>query len=255
MHRHRAYIGAVAGFFVLAGAIVLTASLSARSPRVDPLLARTFAYIQTIGSYAQNVQTEASINGQKLRIVGTYLVDDQHGKYAFVSTTTLTATGQKPVTFTLDNISIGSDVYSRVDAPAGTHLSVPASTAWHRFRADGIPPAFTNIAIAGPLVDNLKIFGNSGAYLALEKKDGVEHIGGSPLTHYTFALSPAGTRLSEGPLGVVAGRIGQTGTIDVWLTSDGVPVVLVFTGAGYVSTTTVSRINGSLQIAAPPGDF
>ncbi|HUO50788.1 MAG TPA: hypothetical protein VMU25_04470 [Candidatus Paceibacterota bacterium] len=217
------------------------------APQVDPLLQRTFSIAGATHAYAQDVETRAVIGAQTLRITGTYLVDDGNAAYAAFSTTTATIPGQKAVTFSLADISMGSDVYVRLEAPPGTHLSVPTGNSWLHFTSENIPAAYENIATVGPVLDTMKILNSDGAYLTLEKTFGRETGG----IHYRFTLSPEGTQLHSGSLGTLVSRLGHTGTVDLWISASGTPRMIVFTGPGYVSTSSLSELDANLNIAAP----
>lgn len=224
-----------------------------RPEAFDPALQKAFSNAANAGSYEEQVQTQDSLSGRTLNVDGTYLLDAPADRYASFSTTTLVTVGsKKPVIFSLDNISIGSDLYTRVQTESNVPLAVPSSKTWQHFQADAIPSAYAGIAVAGPLLDNLKLFEGGGKYLTLTGEPVQEQQGGATLTHYTFKLSPAADLSSSGTLGVLMERIGEGGSIDVWIdTSDGTIRYMRFKNASYVSTTTISNVNATLSIEAP----
>jgi hypothetical protein len=226
--------------------------LYAGAPK-DPILRTAFQNAAKARSYEQYVDTSANVDNKSLRIIGFYLIDQPRNAYAFYSTTTVEIPGsKKPVIFTLDNISIEKDVYTKVTTKGdNVPLSVPSSPFWLHFKANDIPKDYANIALSGPLLDYLKLFSGRGRFLSLIAKVGAERIDGATLLHYTFALSNSSVGASGTLLSLIK-RIGPTGTIDVWIDEKTkVITVLRFRNENYVATTTISHINENFGIRAP----
>lgn len=217
----------------------------------DPLLQAALEKASRVTTYAQEVTTEAIFPGRHLKIEGTYLIDRGKGRYSSVATTTVIASkGSSGASFTLRNISIDSEVYTRISStdPA-VQASFGDSGMWNHFSATAIPERFAGIAIPGPILDNLRILDDDGGFLS--------PIGTSTrdtktdLTRYRFALAAAHSGTPAGTLQALMGHIAD-GTVDVWLDDDATVHMLAFNGPEYRSTTTISRLGEDLQIGPPP---
>lgn len=200
------------------------------------------------------METGNRSGGGDLHIIGVYLVDHAHKEFAAYSTTTLERAGQSPISFLLDDLSLGSDVYVRVknETPA-FRLAVPADGTWQHFPAYAIPSAYAGIAVAGPLVDDLALLADNGAYVSFVKDDGPAHLEGALLTRYTLALSPSVTTAPTSVVRDTAKLVGPNGAIDLWIDPSNATVVAMrlTNGSTYTSTTTFSRFNVPLYLSAP----
>lgn len=230
----------------LALAAFFFATRTSRAPQ-DPVLAAAFAFADRTHSYVQEVSTEVRFPSQTLVIEGMYRLDRPGKRYASVATTTVRAQRGPKRSFTLSNVSLGADVYARVDtADAALAASFPRVGAWERFPAREIPDRYAGIAIPGPILDNLRILEQNGSYLSPAD----EPVADGELMRYRFSLAPAHRGVTEGTLAVLLGRIA-TGTVSLWVTPSGEPRQLVFDASGYHSTTTLSSFDVPLGIEAP----
>jgi len=209
----------------------------------DAAMQRVFKEIPTITTYSQTIETQTLYSGELLAISGIYEVDYPHKAYAAYSTTTLFASiDNKPHAFTTDEITIGDNVYAKIDTTDPLlKPTIKRIPTWQHFSATSIPAQFTGAVIAGPIEDTLQILSDNGAYLSLIKQAG---------PHYTFKLSGVSPK-EDGPLMALLSRVA-TGTVEVWIDPQTTQVQeLVFTNYPFVSTTTISDINALLPITAP----
>ncbi len=221
---------------------------------LDAPIRHAFAKVPSVTSYTQYVETRTKIGDRTLQIVGTYDVDHAQQRFGSYSTTTLFI-GADTIghSFTHWDVSIGNDVYIKVDSRDPVlQASIQRTPQWKHFTDTTIPGNYTSIAIAGPIQDNLTLLAQNGAYLSLLKNHGLERWGNEPLLRYTFTLSKSAFGISDGPLNALVGRIGKNGTVDVWIDPHSFDVrYLLFTSDPYFSTTTISHINTPLPIDAP----
>jgi hypothetical protein len=155
--------------------------------------------------------------------------------------------------FTLQDVSIGRDVYVKIDTDSpALAKTIPASPQWRHFDALGIPPQFEGIATAGPILDNLRIFSEKGAYLDFQHKVGPETIGELSLVRYTFRLSSRRPADPDDSLVSIMDEIAD-GTVEVWIDPDHMVRMLSFRSPGYSSTTTLSAIDIPQDIGPPAG--
>lgn len=218
----------------------------------DPLLPVVFAKAAQIQQYAQEDRTEALVGDRRLVIRGRYLVDRALNRYSSVATTTVYTPPQKTgQSFTLSNISIGSDVYSRmVVGGVAPQTSIPAQQDWHHFASNDIPAEYEGIAVPGPLLDDLRLFSEGGAYLSL-----IDTVHGSTdsssTVGYRFKLSGKAPPSPGGTLEALMGHIGE-GTIEAWIQPDDATIrEIIITAPGYHATTTLSRFDENLEIQSP----
>lgn len=246
-------LGAVLAATLLIGAYLAIAGKGPfRRPLVpDETLLQAYRNVVQVHSYAEDVETQAHVANRTLSIQGTYMLDDRNLRYSSVATTTLIDPGstERP-SFTVHNVSIGTEVYSLVSTPdAGLKKTIRADGTWHRYESTAIPEELAGIVVPGPVLDNLRLLSQNGAYLTLIDKQAPD-----PKTHlarYTFVLSPVPPP-QGGTLETLEARIGN-GTIAVWIdTQDASVHELAFAGKDYRSTTTVSRLDEDLPIQAPP---
>ncbi len=217
----------------------------------DETLLQAYRNVVQVQSYAEDVETQVVVANRSLSIRGYYLVDDRNLRYSSVATTTLgDPGGARGPSFTVHNISIGTDVYSLVSTPdASLRATIRADDAWHHYKSAAIPADLAGIAVPGPVLDNLRLLSQNGAYLILKAKrapDPKTH-----LAHYMFILSPVAPP-AGGTLETLEARIGN-GTVDVWIDpQDDAVRQLAFNAKDYHSTTTISRLGEDLPIGAPP---
>jgi hypothetical protein len=189
-------------------------------------------------------------------VYGWYLVDHSRHSYAAYSTTTLSVPpgtlGVGNHDFTHDNIAIGDVVYVKIDTDSEfLKPSINDSHEWYRFTKDTIPDSYKNIAVVGPILDNLRIFANNAEHLELVKKYGLEHIDGKELRHYRFKLKSIVPK--ESTVGALAERLGNEGTIDIWNNDKTHEIErMVFSHGSYTSTTTLSSYDSLDTITSPP---
>lgn len=218
----------------------------------DPLLQAVFAKASAVEQYAQEDRTEALVGDRRLVIRGTYLVDRAHNSYASVATTTVYTPPQKTgQSFTLSNISIGNEVYSKMEVGGvAPHTSIPSEETWHRFASNAIPDDYVGIAVPGPLLDDLRLFSENGSYLTLMEQLPAPTASSSPLG-YRFRLSGKLPPSPGGTLEALIGHIG-TGTIDAWIQPwDATIQTIAIHAVGYHATATLSRFDEALSIEAP----
>ncbi len=224
----------------------------------DEPLIKTLEGIRSIQSYSQYVDTTTVVSDRPLRVFGWYIVDHGTRSYATFSTTTLRVPdgvlGAGNHDFTHDNIAIGDTVYVKIDTDSEfLKPSINDSHEWHRFERDRIPETYKNIAIAGPILDNLRIFANNAAHLELVKKYGLETVGLEQLRHYRFKLKSVVP--DESTVGALAERLGSEGTIDIWIDDDSSTIRrMYFARDPYTSTTTLSAFN-EVPVITPPIAF
>lgn len=221
----------------------------------DSLLLRVFERINTITSYTQSVETEITLSDRTLIVRGEYYLNGPENSFESIATTTLripVGAKDEEHSFTLRNISIGDQVYSRIETQSPVlRETIPHSPEWRHFTKGQIPEAFADIAVSGPILDNLLLFSQSGVYLRLLESHGEEALGDERFARYSFVLSESIPRLG-GTLGTLVGRIGDSGRVDIWI--DPASATLkqaVFTGENYHSTTTFFSMNIPRMITAP----
>jgi hypothetical protein len=246
----------------LLGAIIVLISVSgaylylhrAQKTHFDPLIEAVIRHAAQVSTYAQYVETRQVSQAGILQINGEYLVDDTHQNYSAFSTTTYKHTGGSPVVFQLENRAIASDVYVRIiNKSPLVRLSVPADGTWQHFPATNIPTIYQNIAVAGPVIDDLKLLGSAGDYLVQDTNHGMTSFGGTNFIRYTFKLSRLAELSSDAGVRTIASRVGPTGLIDLWIDASSTEVahMRLTNGSTYTSTTTFSRLNEPLNIKAP----
>jgi hypothetical protein len=224
----------------------------------DQPLVEALEKVTTTHSYAQFVDTSTIVSDRPLRVYGWYLVDHDQRSYAAFSTTTLNVPegtlGSGSHDFSHDNIAMQDTVYVKVDTASDfLSSSINKSDAWKRFEKDAIPEEYRNIAIVGPILDNLRIFANNAEHLELVRKYGLETIDDRTLRHYRFKLKSSVP--SESTVGALAERLGDSGTIDIWIDDTEKAIVrMLFKHDFYTSTTTLSSFN-TLPRITPPSTF
>ena len=220
---------------------------------IDAPMQKALALVSTITSYSQQVDTQVKFPDRLLKITGIYAVDTPNKNYLSYSTTTLLIAGDpREHTFTHQDISIGDTVYNKVETSDPLlKSSIKSNPSWRSFKSNAIPASLANIIIAGPIQDNLAILSKNGAFLSLIKKSSQVAWDGNTFLRYTFTLSSNVSKVGNGPLSAIVGRIGP-GTIDVWINPSTYLVQhMVFTNGSYISTTTIGSVNTPLFITAP----
>jgi hypothetical protein len=228
----------------------------AQKQSFDPLVEGVFDRAAQVSSYAQYVETRQVSERGTMQIKGDYLVDDTHRNYASYSTTTYTQAKGAAVVFLLENRTIGADVYVRVlNKSPLVKLSVPAIGTWEHFPANSIPATYQNIAVAGPVIDDLKLLDDRGKYLTQDTNHGMTSFNNNRYMRYTFRLSRLAETANDGGIQTIAARIGKNGLVDLWIDplSTEIAYMRLTDGASYTSTTTFSRFNEPLGIEAPSG--
>ena len=228
------------------------------SQKRDKTLQAALSNISTISSYSQQVETETIESGRKIQVSGTYHIDRQRNKFYSLSTTTLFVpddTGDlQNHSFTLENISIANVVYTKITTESEMLAkTIPVTEKWERFIAGSIPPKFNNIAIAGPVVDNARLFAKKGGYLKVLDEPGEDVIDGRPHMRYVFALKEESFS-SEGSLdlGTIPQRIGREGTAEAWVDNETRQITkIILKNAPYVSETRLSNHGSPPPILAP----
>lgn len=221
-----------------------------------PLIA-ALEKVSTIQSYVQYVDTSTVVSDRPLRVYGWYTVDHTNRTYSAFSTTTLQVPegiqGAGGHDFTHDNIAIGDTVYVKVDTKSEfLKPSINDSHEWQRFDRNDIPDPYKNIAIAGPILDNLRVFANSAEHLELIRKFGLETIEDKILRHYRFKLKSIVPK--ESTVGALSERLGSAGIIDIWTDDETATIQrMVFTNEPYTSTTSLSSFNTAPPTTPPPG--
>lgn len=221
----------------------------------DALLQKTFAGIASIATYTQSVETEINLSDRNLVVRGEYYLNGPENRFQSIATTTLRVPQGRKIeehSFTLQNISIGDDIYSKIETESPLlQETIPHSANWRHFTKGHIPDEFADIAVSGPILDNLLLFSQGGAFLVPRESYGEEMLGAERLARYSFTLSESVRRIG-GTLGTLVGRIGESGRVDVWIDPSSATLrQAVFTGENYHSTTTFSAMNIPHEIRAP----
>ena len=170
-----------------------------------------------------------------------------------VSTTTIVIPELKNQShsFTLQNISIGDDVYSKITTSSSLfQKTIPVSPNWRHFKENAIPAKLADIAVAGPILDNSLLFSQSGKYISFVGKKRI-NLKGRPVDVYDFTLSGAEKNV---PLALdsLMKRIGAEGHITIFIDFE-TKSALFFTlgNSSYHSTTTLISLDTPLSITPP----
>lgn len=238
------FLGSVAAFTLLRNDV---------SDKVlDELLAESLALYGDISSYEHAVETLALFPDRSLSIEGIYRVDRDRMRFEAVSTTTLAFPGgPSDISFSLQNRALGRQVYVHVYTSSPVLKgSIPSHEEWQHFSADAIPESYRGIAVPGPILDNLLVLSEKGAYLSLHERPTRITEDGRALVRYVFNRSSR--EPGPGTLQALLGRVGN-GSVTLWIDeSTHKPVRLVFAGHDYRSTTTLSHLGETLPIEPPP---
>ena len=235
---------------ILAGVYYLYHVMS--QPSFDGLMVRVLAQTATIDSYEERAETDVSVSKRRLLIAGVYKIDLKAHKFSSDSTTTLVAlqgSGKAPSgVFSLRNVSLGDDVYYRV-ATKSTDLAyiLSGGSEWHHYVKGSIPPEVTEVAVSGPILDDLALFRSGETYLNFDRKVGTFGSTTQYLLHLSGVSGP-----SEGPLHDLISRVGLKGHIDLWVDETSANIKSVhFSGEDYESTTTIINLRHPQEITAP----
>ncbi len=225
------------------------------APKLDSRMLSALQSVQVLSAYEMQVETKTVYSDRLIAVLGLYKLNFRDNSYASLATTTLTIPENRPGhrehTFSLQNISVNNDVYVKIETDSELlKENIPHSPLWRHFTKETIPPQFNDIAVSGPVLDNLQLFSGNAKYLRLAKKPEEFLIEGSPFFRYTFELSEAASTIEGGTLKSLVARIGR-GEVEVWL--DATPEIRVITvkGDNYVSTTTILSVNKELRVDAP----
>jgi hypothetical protein len=223
------------------------------APVADDMLLSALASVPGTDSYTQTAATETEIAGRNLKVEGIYHVDRKNGRFASSATTTLTIPdNDERQIFNLMNISIGEDVFVKIETTdEDLQARIPHSPEWKHFSRMTVPVAFADIAVSGPILDNLLLFSENGAYLRLTENHGKEKWGEEELLRYAFVVADDAPKEAGGTLQTLLDRIGD-GTVDIWIDGDGTGIRHMVVASGqYHSTTTFSNANHIPGIESP----
>ncbi len=224
-----------------------------RGPQLDALMREAFDQADAVVAYAQAVETETMIEDRRIRVLGDYRIDDENKRYSSRATTTLTLPDGTSHSFTLHTVTIGEDMFTKVQShSAGINLTVPSSPDWKKFRTTSIPTEYREIATPRPPLDNIALFRSGGKFLVINDGRRDESMDGEMLAHYTFNLSSRAFTEETGPVSMIAERVGVHGTIDVWV-HEGTATIrrILLSNDPYFSTTTLRFINALPRIENP----
>ena len=245
----RARLLALIGLGILSGSLVIAyvafwPEKHAPNPRFLAMLER----IPAITSYIQDVTTKTAVGDRTLTITGTYLIDGPSARFSSKATTTLAIPNEGTHDFVLENISIGTAVYTRLTTTSSLlRESIPQSPEWQRFEKDSIPERWRDIAVSGPTLDILLLFRENGSYL-----EEIPDTDDDPLT-LLYKLSSHAPRDAGGTLGTLAQRIGN-GTVRLTIAESGDLERVEIASDGYSSDVHISNINSVPLIEAPIPD-
>jgi hypothetical protein len=222
----------------------------------DDRLKLALTALQGIHTYELSDITRADVQDRIIEIEGSYRLDYDARAYASESTTTLIQRDIKPPknrhVFTLEHRSISDDIYVKIFTESALlRKTIPYSVDWKHFKSTAVPDRFVDIAVAGPILDNLALFDKNGAYLSVTGKP-VERVVASTTYHtYSFTLSDRSKEVLAGPLKGLIDLIA-TGTITVFVDDTPSVRMMHISGPSYESTSTILRVNTPLPIQAPP---
>ncbi len=220
---------------------------------IDEHLKSAFTNVERVTSYNQNSQTEIDLSDRRLHIEGVYSLNGPRLEFASIATTSIlipTQNGTVTHSFTLENISIQDDLYTKIDTSSPLlRASIPHGP-WRHFKKNAVPTELKDIAVSGPILDTLLLFSSQGSYVSLITSHGDTMWNQEKMRRYTFKLSPEVRALHGGTLETLVGRIA-TGTVDIWIDREDTIRHAVLNGDTYHSTTTFSHFNTPPIIVAP----
>jgi hypothetical protein len=220
---------------------------------LDPVARGIMDQAGIVRSYQAKVVTRAELSDRVVEINGTYTVDTPRERYGAISTTSLTIPGvSESHVFTLENISIGENIYTRLQTNSPLiRQNMPETNGWRNFTSKTIPENFSGIAIRGSISDNLLLLSEQGKYLQFLINVGNDDSFGKTFFRYRFKLS-SNSPPPNSTLESIFNRITKDGTIDVWIDLDNKSLVaLLFANDSYRSTTTIMHLLDVPEIIAP----
>ncbi len=222
---------------------------------LDSRLRAALEDVQNPRTYEVEVTTATALSDRSIEVLGLYKLDFDADRFGAYATTTLTIPKAKPSerthTFTFLNLSIENDVYVHIDTDSELlRETIPRSTDWRHFKADAIPAQFKDIAVSGPVLDNVALLGKRGAYLTLSEEPTERQFRGEQFRVYEFTLSEKARAVVGGTLEQLVRRIGS-GHVFVWVDETPAVRMLTFAGENYSSTTTVQSVNRPVTITPP----
>lgn len=211
--------------------------------------------VQSPHTYEIVVETTTALSDRTLEVLGLYRLNFDTKRFGAYATTTLTIPKEKPRnrthTFTFLNLAIDNDVYVHIDTDSELlRKTIPHSPDWRHFKADTVPAQFKDIAVSGPVLDNLALLDKMGTYLTLLGQPAERTHGGEQFRVYEFNLSEKAGSVSGGTLEPLLRRIGS-GHVFVWVDESPAVRMMTFFGDNYSSTTTVRSVNSPVEITAP----
>ncbi len=228
-------------------------------PHFDELTLRAFEQARLIETYRHAVETDIDIAGRHLHIAGVYALDHKKGHFSSISTTTLTIpdmpAGNREHSFTLENIAVEHDVFTRIQT-SSSHFkkTIPHGKEWLHFTPGNIPEEFQNIAVHGPILDNLGLFRDGEHLLLPAGAPRADTRDGKALQQYTFTLQSGAANKVSGALAAVIEHIGA-GTVNAWIDPESAQLyALAFHNATYQSKTIIIATSTAITIE-PPVDF
>ncbi len=226
-----------------------------RSGFFDARLQSALEAVEGLRSYEAQVDTSTALSDRTIAVSGLYRLDFDANRYGSYATTTLTIPTEKPSkrshAFTFQNISIGNEIFVRIDTDSQLlRQTIPHDARWHRFSADSIPQEFTDIAVSGPVLDNLALLSKRGRYLSLNAAPAERMYENHRYYVYEFSLSNEASEVQGGTLQSLIQRIGD-GHVFVWINEQSQVQLMTFSGENYFSTTTIQSVNTPVNVATP----
>lgn len=225
-----------------------------RGPQLDQLAREAFRHAEETTSYGQKVTTETVVEDRKIRVEGTYLLDNVNKKFSSSAATSLTLPDGSTHSFDLQTITVGEDMYVNVESHStALNLTVPAVGEWKQFKVSAIPPEYREIATPRPPIDNLTLFQNGGQFLDIREARNDNEKNGETLAHYTFGLSSRAFTEKTGPISMIAERVGVHGIVEIWVRESDAQIRYIrFSNDPYRSETAITHIGTLPKIEPPP---
>lgn len=249
--RLKLLILATLSLLVISGGVV--AFIFFQNKEQNEVLRQVFTDAESVEFYTQKVDTETSVSERSIVVAGTYHIDKKGSIYGSFSTTTVRVPSiSYPIEFTLENISANGKAYVRAKSDnQELNTTIPLGADWRVFRETEIPPAYKEIAITGPILDNLALFSEKGSLVRLEKALPGDTTFTYPLLRFQFSLRPEVAK-RQGPLAAIYERVGATGKVDIWVSAEDKKIRhMVFSNPPYFSTTTILNLGTPQAIDIP----
>lgn len=234
------FLVAVTLFFCSALYVYLNRASSPTST-LDSTVKKALNDIGMKRAYASHVETTLALPDREVRVDGVYVVNEPLLSYeSFSTTTVLFRPGNKVASsFTLANISIASDVYSKIfslkDSPA---VIARSSSSWKHFTKDSILLDPSSVAVSGPILDNFLIFSSELRHL-LFRTSHESTINKIKLMQHVFSIQKTDDPNLPATLSALITRIGEKGYVSVWMSPTSSSVIFFsFDNDSYHSTTT-----------------